>query len=159
MEIVSEPDMRTPEEAHSYLTSLHSIIRYIGASTANMEEGSFRCDANISLRPFGSDQLGSKVEIKNVNSFRSVLRALKYEEKRQAAALDRGEKITQETRGWSDDQVITVPPRTKAYASDYRYFPAPALPPIKIPMGENNVEPLTCLQRHLDHMLVRQYSC
>ena len=133
MEIVSEPDMRTPEEAHSYLTSLHSIIRYIGASTANMEEGSFRCDANISLRPFGSNQLGSKVEIKNVNSFRSVLRALKYEEKRQAVALDKGEKIIQETRGWSDDQDITVPQRTKEYASDYRYFPEPDLPPIKIP--------------------------
>ena len=133
MEIVSEPDMRTPEEAHRYLTSLHSIIRYIGASTANMEEGSFRCDANISLRPFGCVQLGSKVEIKNVNSFRSVLRALKYEEKRQAVALDNGETIIQETRGWSDDQDITVPQRTKEYASDYRYFPEPDLPPIKIP--------------------------
>ena len=133
MEIVSEPDMRTPEEAHHYLTSLHSIIRYIGASTANMEEGSFRCDANISLRPFGCVQLGSKVEIKNVNSFRSVLRALKYEEKRQAVALDNGEPIIQETRGWSDDQDITVPQRTKEYASDYRYFPEPDLPPIKIP--------------------------
>ena len=120
MEIVSEPDMRSPEEAHSYLTSLHSIVRQIGASTANMEEGSFRCDANISIRPFGSTELGKKVEIKNVNSFRSVFRALKYEEERQRNAIENGEPIIQETRGWSDERGTTISKRTKEYAADYR---------------------------------------
>ena len=132
MEIVSEPDMRSPEEAHNYLTSLHSIVRQIGASTANMEAGSFRCDANISIRPFGTSILGEKVEIKNVNSFRSVFRALKYEEERQREAIENGEPIIQETRGWSDERGTTISQRTKEYASDYRYFPEPDLPPIKI---------------------------
>ena len=99
MEIVSEPDMNSPEEANEYLTNLHSIIRFVETSTANMEEGSFRCDANISVRPLGSKKLGSKVEIKNVNSFRSVFRALKYEETRQRKLLDAGHNIEQETRG------------------------------------------------------------
>ena len=132
MEIVSEPDMRSPEEAHSYLTSLHSIVRQIGASTANMEAGSFRCDANISIRPFGTSALGKKVEIKNVNSFRSVFRALKYEEERQREAIESGEPIIQETRGWSDDRGTTISQRTKEYAADYRYFPEPDLPPVQI---------------------------
>ena len=132
MEIVSEPEISSPEEANSYLTNLHSIIRYIAVSTANMEEGSFRCDANISLKPTGSETLGSKVEVKNVNSFRSVFKALKYEEKRQLGALKAGEKIIQETRGWSDDRGTTISQRTKEYASDYRYFPEPDLPPVHI---------------------------
>ena len=132
MEIVSEPDMRSPEEANSYLTRLHSIVRYIGASTANMEEGSFRCDANISIRPLGKSELGEKVEIKNVNSFKSVFRALKYEEDRQRDMIESGEPIIQETRGWSDERGTTVSQRTKEYASDYRYFPEPDLPPVYI---------------------------
>ena len=132
MEIVSEPDMRSPEEANEYLTNLHSIIRFVETSTANMEEGSFRCDANISIRPVGSNELGAKVEIKNVNSFRSVFRALKHEENRQRKLLDAGESIEQETRGWSDDRGTTLSQRTKEYAADYRYFPEPDLPPILI---------------------------
>ncbi len=132
MEIVSEPDMRSPEEANSYLTRLHSIVRYIGASTANMEEGSFRCDANISIRPLGKSELGEKVEIKNVNSFKSVFKALKYEEDRQRDMIESGEPIIQETRGWSDERGTTVSQRTKEYASDYRYFPEPDLPPVYI---------------------------
>ena len=132
MEIVSEPDMNSPEEANEYLTNLHSIIRFLGTSTANMEEGSFRCDANISVRLLGSKELGSKVEIKNVNSFRSVFRALKYEETRQRKLLTEGQNIEQETRGWSDDRGTTVSQRTKEYAADYRYFPEPDLPPILI---------------------------
>jgi|TARA_B100000959_G_scaffold41310_2_gene41229 aspartyl-tRNA(Asn)/glutamyl-tRNA(Gln) amidotransferase subunit B len=132
MEIVSEPDMNSPEEANEYLTNLHSIIRFVETSTANMEEGSFRCDANISVRPLGSKKLGSKVEIKNVNSFRSVFRALKYEETRQRKLLDAGHNIEQETRGWSDDRGTTLSQRTKEYAADYRYFPEPDLPPILI---------------------------
>lgn len=132
MEIVSEPDMNSPEEANEYLNNLHSIIRFIETSTANMEEGSFRCDANISTRPVGSHELGAKVEIKNVNSFRSVFRALKYEEIRQRKLLESGEKIEQETRGWSDERGTTLSQRTKEYAADYRYFPEPDLPPIVI---------------------------
>ena len=132
MEIVGEPDMRSPEEARSYLTRLRSILRYLGVSTANMEEGSFRCDANISVRPVGSTELGSKVEVKNMNSFRSVSSALQYEAQRQVKAANEGERIVQETRGWVEDRGVTVSQRTKEYASDYRYFPEPDLPPLVI---------------------------
>ena len=132
MEIVSEPDMRSPEQARSYLTRLRSILRYIGVSTANMEEGSFRCDANISVRPQGSTELGTKVEVKNMNSFRSVYRALEYETERQIRAIQEGERIVQETRGWVEDRGFTASQRTKEYASDYRYFPEPDLPPLVI---------------------------
>ena len=132
MEIVSEPDMRSPEEARSYLTRLRTILRYIGVSTANMEEGSFRCDANISVRPQGSAELGAKVEVKNMNSFRSVYRALGYEAERQVQAVLEGQRIVQETRGWVEDRGVTVTQRSKEYASDYRYFPEPDLPPVVI---------------------------
>ena len=132
MEIVSEPDMRSPEEARAYLTKLRTILRYIEASTANMEEGSFRCDANISLRPSGSKELGTKVEVKNMNSFRSVYDALVYEAERQAKVLDEGGSVAQETRGWVEDRGVTVSQRSKEYASDYRYFPEPDLPPLSI---------------------------
>ena len=132
MEIVGEPDMRSPEEARSYLTRLRSILQFIAVSTANMEEGSFRCDANISVRPVGSTELGSKVEVKNMNSFRSVYAALQYETQRQVEAANDGVRIVQETRGWVEDKGVTVSQRTKEYASDYRYFPEPDLPPLII---------------------------
>ena len=132
MEVVSEPDMRSPEGARSYLTRLHSILRYIGVSTANMEEGSFRCDANISVRPRGSDELGAKVEVKNMNSFRAVYRALEYEAQRQTRAVAEGQRVIQETRGWVEERGVTASQRTKEYASDYRYFPEPDLPPLVI---------------------------
>ena len=132
MEVVSEPDMRAPEEARSYLVKLRTILRYLGVSTANMEEGSFRCDANISLRPIGSSELGAKVEVKNMNSFRSVYNALEYEIGRQSEVLTQGGRIEQETRGWVEDRQVTVSQRTKEYASDYRYFPEPDLPPLVI---------------------------
>ena len=132
MEVVGDPEMHTPEEARSYLTRLRSILRYIGVSTANMEEGSFRCDANISVRPVGSTELGSKVEVKNMNSFRSVYGALQYETQRQVAAVDEGTRVVQETRGWVEDRGVTVSQRSKEYASDYRYFPEPDLPPLVI---------------------------
>ena len=132
MEIVSEPDMRSPEEAHKYLTLLHNIVRYIGASTANMEEGSFRCDANISVRMKGDQRLGKKVEIKNLNSFRSVLKALKYEEIRQIKCLEFNKDIHQETRGWIEATGKTRSQRTKEQASDYRYFPEPDIPPLHV---------------------------
>jgi aspartyl-tRNA(Asn)/glutamyl-tRNA(Gln) amidotransferase subunit B len=128
LEIVSEPDMRSAEEAHQYLKTLRDILRYIGASTGNMEEGALRCDANISLRPRGAREFGAKVEIKNVNSFRGVYRALQYEVQRQANVLRAGGSLIQETRGWSEERGVTLPQRTKEYADDYRYFPEPDLP-------------------------------
>ena len=132
MEIVSEPDMRSPDEARNYLTQLQSIIRYIGVSSANMEEGNFRCDANISVRPLGSSEFGAKVEIKNMNSFRAVHRALQHEAERQVRAVKEGEQIVQETRGWDEATGTTFTQRTKEYAHDYRYFPEPDLPPLVI---------------------------
>ncbi|HXK32670.1 MAG TPA: Asp-tRNA(Asn)/Glu-tRNA(Gln) amidotransferase subunit GatB [Dehalococcoidia bacterium] len=132
MEIVGEPDMRSPEEATAYLVKLRQILRYIGVSKANMEEGNFRCDANISLRPAGSTAFGSKVEVKNMNSFRSVERALRFEVERQASVLDAGEKVPQETRGWVEAEGRTVSQRSKEEAHDYRYFPEPDLPPVTV---------------------------
>ncbi len=132
MEIVSEPDLRSPEEARQYLIKLRSILRYLGVSTANMEEGSFRCDANISIRPLGNRETLAKVEIKNMNSFKAVYRALEYEAKRQRKATAEGKRLVQETRGWLEDKGKTVAQRSKEYAHDYRYFPEPDLPPLVI---------------------------
>ena len=130
METVSEPEISSPEEAHDYLVKLRTILRYLGVSTCNMEEGSFRCDANISIRPKGSKELLSKVEVKNMNSFKAVYQAMEYESKRQRNALEKGEELMQETRGWVDEKGITVSQRGKEYADDYRYFPEPDLPPL-----------------------------
>jgi aspartyl-tRNA(Asn)/glutamyl-tRNA(Gln) amidotransferase subunit B len=130
MEIVSEPDMSSPEEARQYLIKLRTILQYLGVSTGNMEEGSFRCDANISIRPRGTTEYLSKVEVKNMNSFRAVYRALEYEAKRQQEVLEKGDKLTQETRGWVEAKGATVSQRSKEYAHDYRYFPEPDLPPL-----------------------------
>lgn len=130
MEIVGEPDLRSPEEARQYLMKLRSILQYLGVSTANMEEGAFRCDANISIRPVGSNEYLTKVEVKNMNSFRAVFRALEYEAVRQRKAVETGERIVQETRGWVEEKSQTVSQRSKEYAHDYRYFPEPDLPPM-----------------------------
>jgi len=132
MEIVSEPDMRSPEEARAYLVKLRQILRYLEVCAGNMEEGNFRCDANVSIRPLGASGLGGKVEVKNMNSFRSVYRALHYEVVRQPEIVDGGGRIPQETRGWVDDQGVTVSQRSKEEADDYRYFPEPDLPPIVV---------------------------
>ena len=132
MEIVGDPDLRSPDEARAYLIKLRQILRYIGVSKANMEEGNFRCDANISLRPFGTVEYGSKVEVKNMNSFRAVYNALMHEVARQTAELDAGNRIPQETRGWIDSEGRTVSQRSKEQAHDYRYFPEPDLPPITL---------------------------
>src|SRR4051812_19813834 len=137
MEIVGEPDLRSPEEARDYLIALRQILRYAGVSTANMEEGAFRCDANVSVRKAG-DPLGAKVEVKNMNSFRAVERALQFEIQRQLELLVADERIEQETRGWVEDRGITVSQRTKEQAHDYRYFPEPDLPPLLI--SESMVE-------------------
>ena len=130
MEVVSEPDMRSPEEARGYLTQMQTILRYINVSTANMGEGNFRCDANISIRPRGTDELGPKVEIKNMNSFRAVFRALEYEVERQNRAVRESERIVQETRGWDEATGTTFSQRIKEAENDYRYFPEPDLPPL-----------------------------
>jgi aspartyl-tRNA(Asn)/glutamyl-tRNA(Gln) amidotransferase subunit B len=131
VEVVSEPDIRTPEQARAYLTELRAILETLGVSDVRMEEGSLRCDANISLRPAGQADLGTKVEVKNLNSIRSLYRALKFEQERQVAALAAGEPLLQETRHWDENRGITTPGRSKEYASDYRYFPEPDLTPIE----------------------------
>jgi aspartyl-tRNA(Asn)/glutamyl-tRNA(Gln) amidotransferase subunit B len=130
MEIVGEPDIGSPEEARHYLVKLRSILQYLGVSTGNMEEGSFRCDANISIRPENSAETLAKVEVKNMNSFRAVYRALEYEAKRQRRMAEEGKRLVQETRGWVEETGKTVSQRSKEYAHDYRYFPEPDLPPL-----------------------------
>ncbi|MCX5903007.1 MAG: Asp-tRNA(Asn)/Glu-tRNA(Gln) amidotransferase subunit GatB [Proteobacteria bacterium] len=132
IEIVSEPHINTPEEAGEYLRILRSMLQYLEVCDGNMEQGSFRCDANISLRPKGAPVLGTKVEIKNMNSFRNVMRALEYETGRQSSLLESGEKILQETRLWDVNQGITESMRSKEEAHDYRYFPDPDLVPLVI---------------------------
>jgi aspartyl-tRNA(Asn)/glutamyl-tRNA(Gln) amidotransferase subunit B len=132
LEIVGEPDLRSPEEAYQYLVELKAVIQYLGVSTCNMEEGSLRVDTNISLRAAGASELGSKVEIKNLNSFRAVKLALEYEIRRQAAALDQGQRIPQETRLWDAKALRTESMRSKEIAADYRYFPEPDLVPFVI---------------------------
>jgi len=132
IEIVTEPDIRSPEEARLYLTKLKTIIQYLGVSDCKMEEGSLRCDANLSVRPRGSSKLGTKSEIKNMNSFRAVFRGLSFEEERQKEAFLAGEEIVQETRHWDESRGITVGMRSKEEAQDYRYFPDPDLPPLAI---------------------------
>jgi aspartyl-tRNA(Asn)/glutamyl-tRNA(Gln) amidotransferase subunit B len=131
VEVVSEPDMRTPEEARAYLTELRAVLESLGVSDVRMEEGSLRCDANVSVRPVGHPDFGTKVEIKNLNSVRSLHRALQYEEERHRTALRTGERLIQETRHWDEDRGITTHGRSKEYAFDYRYFPEPDLAPIE----------------------------
>ncbi|TFH48109.1 MAG: Asp-tRNA(Asn)/Glu-tRNA(Gln) amidotransferase subunit GatB [Methanothrix sp.] len=129
LEIVSEPDLSTPEEAYLYLTKLKSILSYLKVSDCDMEKGSLRCDANISIRPVGETKLGTKVEVKNMNSFKGVKQALEHEEKRQAEAMEDKVKIVQETRLWDPNKCITISMRSKEEAQDYRYFPEPDLVP------------------------------
>ena len=132
MEIVTEPDLNSSEEVVEYIENLQKIIRYIGVGSANMEEGSFRCDANISIRERGTKKLGTKVEIKNMNRISAVADAVNYEIKRQIKATESNEKIIQETRGWSEEKSITISQRTKEESNDYRYFPEPDIPPLAI---------------------------
>ena len=132
IEIVSEPDLRSPEEAKAYLEKIKSILEYIDVSDCKMEEGSLRCDANISLRPRGTEPFGTKSEIKNLNSFRAVQRGLEYEVERQTDVLEDGGKVVQETRSWDDAAGVTVSLRSKEQAHDYRYLPEPDLVPIVV---------------------------
>jgi aspartyl-tRNA(Asn)/glutamyl-tRNA(Gln) amidotransferase subunit B len=132
IEIVGEPDIRTPGEAAEYLKRLHEILVYLEICDGNMEEGSFRCDANVSIRPMGQQEFGTRTELKNMNSFRNVQRALEYEVKRQQYLVENGQKIVQETRLWDDAQGTTNPMRSKEEAHDYRYFPDPDLVPVMV---------------------------
>jgi aspartyl-tRNA(Asn)/glutamyl-tRNA(Gln) amidotransferase subunit B len=132
IEIVSEPDMRSGQEAAEYAQELRRIVRYIGVSDGNMQEGSLRCDVNISVRPVGQQEFGTKVEIKNMNSFNAIQRAIEYEIDRQITAIEAGERIIQETRLWEEGSQRTISMRVKEGSSDYRYFPEPDLPPIEV---------------------------
>ncbi|MEM9005398.1 MAG: Asp-tRNA(Asn)/Glu-tRNA(Gln) amidotransferase subunit GatB [Cyanobacteria bacterium P01_F01_bin.86] len=132
VEIVSEPDLRTGQEAAEYAQELRRIMRYLGVSDGNMQEGSLRCDVNISVRPVGQKEFGTKVEIKNMNSFSAIQKAIEHEIDRQIAAIEAGEKIAQETRLWEEGSQRTISMRSKEGSSDYRYFPEPDLPPIEV---------------------------
>ena len=160
MEIVGEPDLRSPEEAREYLVALRRILRYVGASTGSMEDGAFRCDANISIRAVDGSFIGPKVEIKNMNSFRSVERALRFEEVRQREAVAAGETLVQETRGWNEARGETLSQRTKEQAHDYRYFPEPDLPPLTVgePMRERVRATLPELPAARFHRFMNEYA-
>ncbi|XWK88076.1 MAG: Asp-tRNA(Asn)/Glu-tRNA(Gln) amidotransferase subunit GatB [Phormidium sp.] len=136
LEIVSEPDMRSGQEAAEYAQELRRIMRYLGVSDGNMQEGSLRCDVNVSVRPVGQKEFGTKVEIKNMNSFSAIQRAIDYEIERQTAALEAGEKIVQETRLWEEGSQRTVSMRKKEGSSDYRYFPEPDLAPLEVSLEQ-----------------------
>ena len=129
-EIVSDPDIRTPDEAFEYLTRLKEILLYTGVSDCNMEEGSLRCDANVSVRHKGAERFGTKVEVKNVNSFKFIRAALEYEIERQIDVIEEGGRVVQETRLWNANEGRTYSMRSKEQAHDYRYFPEPDLPPL-----------------------------
>lgn len=140
IEIVSEPDLRSADEAEAYLRKLRDVLMFIGVNDGNLEEGSFRCDANVSIRPVGQDELGTRTELKNINSFRFVKKAIEHEIARQEGVLQSGGKVIQETRTWSEAQGKTISMRGKEEAHDYRYFPDPDLPPVVV--GEARIEAL-----------------
>jgi len=160
LEIVSEPDIRSPEEAYRYLTTLKQVIKYLGVSDCNMEEGSLRCDANISLREKGAAELGSKVEVKNLNSFKAVRDALAFEEQRQRELLEDGSEVVQETRLWDGDKNATGSMRTKEEAQDYRYFPEPDLVPFEVraDMVEDMQKTMPELPRKKKKRFIEQYK-
>ncbi len=135
VEVVSEPDLRSAEEAAEYMRALRQLVRYLDISDGNMEEGSLRCDANVSVRPAGQAELGTKAELKNINSFKFVQRAIEHEIARQIAVLEAGHKVVQETRLWDADKGASASMRSKEHAHDYRYFPDPDLPPLAVGDG------------------------
>lgn len=160
MEIVSEPNLNSPEEAFAYLQALKGILLYAGVSDCNLEEGNIRCDVNCSVRPEGQKQLGTKTEIKNLNTFKGVLNALKYEVERQIEVLNSGGEIQQETRRWDVDAGVTIGMRSKEYAHDYRYFPEPDLMPVILSrelVAEWQSE-LPELPRHRRERFVEEYG-
>ncbi len=147
MEIVTRPDMRSAEEAYALVTQLRQIVRYLGVSSGDMEKGAMRCEVNLSLRPQGSEELGTKVEIKNLNSFRSVRNAIAYEIERQTHLLEDGGQVTQVTMGWDEAAGVTRPQRSKEEAHDYRYFPEPDLPPLALDAAW-----IECIQQELPEL-------
>lgn len=155
IEIVSEPDMRSSAEAKAYLDTLKSILQYIDISDCKMEQGSIRCDVNVSVRPKGSTEFGKRVEMKNVNSFSGAMRAIDYESNRQIEALERGEEINQETRRWDDQKGCNFLLRSKEDAQDYRYFPEPDLTTIYVPMEK--VEELKKQIPELPNAKIKRY--
>jgi aspartyl-tRNA(Asn)/glutamyl-tRNA(Gln) amidotransferase subunit B len=165
MEIVTEPDIRSAEQARRYAEELQLLLRSIGASDADMERGQLRVEANVSLRPRGTEAFGTRIEVKNMNSFRAVERAITFEIERQAAALDTGETIVQETRGWSDERGSTYRMRVKETSDDYRYFPEPDLPPLHLDgawLAEVRARlpelPAARRQRYRDQMFLTPYD-
>src|SRR5262245_42198287 len=160
MEIVTDPDIRTAEQARRYAEELQLLLRTIGASDADMERGQLRVEANVSLRPRGTEPFGTRVEVKNMNSFRSVEHAVAFEIERQAAALDAGETLRMETRGWADERGETYHMRSKETSDDYRYFPEPDLPPLRVDAawiarirGELNELPAARVDRYVQEGL------
>jgi aspartyl-tRNA(Asn)/glutamyl-tRNA(Gln) amidotransferase subunit B len=136
LEIITQPVLSNGAEAAEFMKNLQSILRTLGISDADMEKGQMRCDANISVRKVGAKELGAKVEVKNINSFKMVSMAITYEAQRQIEALENGEKIAQETRGWDSNKGKTTAQRSKEFANDYRYFPEPDIPPIEVGKGK-----------------------
>jgi len=160
LEIVSEPDMRSSKEARAYVEKLRSLLLFAGVSDCKMQEGSLRCDANVSVRPTGEKEFGTRTEIKNLNSFRSLEKAIEYEVQRQIEAIEDGEEIIQETRTWDEEKQITRSMRSKEEAHDYRYFPEPDLPPLKIePEWVDNIKAnLPELPDQAQQRLVNEYG-
>ena len=165
LEVVTEPDFRSAVEAENYLTNLQSIVRYLEIGNANMEEGSFRCDANVSIRKKGTNVLNEKVEIKNMNRIKAVSRAIEYEIKRQTSEVESGNRIIQETRGWDDIKSESIPQRSKEDAHDYRYFPEPDLPVIKLNSEDiNNIKnelpelPEDKFERYVNNVGISEYD-
>ncbi|HEY5674636.1 MAG TPA: Asp-tRNA(Asn)/Glu-tRNA(Gln) amidotransferase subunit GatB [Malonomonas sp.] len=165
LEVVSEPDMRSADEAIAYLKQLHQIVMYLGVCDGNLEEGSFRCDANVSIRPWGQKELGTRAELKNLNSFRFIKQAIEYEVERQIEVIEDGGKVVQETRLFDADQGISRSMRGKEEAHDYRYFPDPDLVPLVVSddwiervRGELPELPAVKLQRYLDELGLPAYD-
>ncbi|MBL7943142.1 MAG: Asp-tRNA(Asn)/Glu-tRNA(Gln) amidotransferase subunit GatB [Flavobacteriales bacterium] len=156
IELVSEPDLRSAKEAYNYLTEVRKLVRYLGICDGNMEEGSLRCDANVSVRLIGDSKFNTRCEIKNMNSIRNVQRAIEFEFERQVACVEKGETILQETRGFDAPSGTTFPMRTKELAHDYRYFPEPDMQPVRL--TEKDIEQAKSLMPALPSALYRKYT-
>ena len=156
IEIVTEPDFRSGEEVIAYLEKLRSTLQYLGVSDCKMQEGSLRCDVNLSVRPAGSDELGTRTEMKNLNSFKAIARAIEYEAKRQIELIEEGKRVVQETRRWDENKDATFAMRSKENAQDYRYFPEPDIPPLEI--GEDYLERLRKEQPEMAEAKMARYQ-
>lgn len=156
IEIVTEPDFRTAEEVIAYLEQLRSTLQYLGVSDCKMQEGSLRCDVNLSVRPAGSTELGTRTEMKNLNSFKAIARAIQYESRRQIELLEEGKRVVQETRRWDENKDATYAMRSKENAQDYRYFPDPDLPPVEL--SEDYLERLRDAQPELAPARMERYQ-